>query len=41
MTSKASEMLTCQHIGLDRQPHYTHEGVTAEGTFQSLEPAQL
>jgi hypothetical protein len=34
-------MLTCRHIGLDRQSHYAHEGVTAEATFLSLEPAQL
>jgi hypothetical protein len=41
MTSKTSEMLTCHHIGLDRQPHYAHEGVTAELAFPSFEPAQL
>lgn len=41
MTLKTSGVLTCHHIGLDRQPHYAHEGVTTEVTFPSLEPAQL
>ena len=41
MTSKTSEMLTCHHVGLDRQPHYAHEGVTAEFTLPGLEPDHL
>jgi hypothetical protein len=34
-------MLTCHSIGLDRQPHYAHDGMTTNVAFRSPKLAQL
>ena len=34
-------MLTCHNIGLDRQPHYAHDGMTTKVAFRSPKLAQL
>jgi hypothetical protein len=41
VTQKDSEFLTCQYVGLDRQPDYAYQGVTAKVAIPGLPLCQL